>query len=197
MRKVCIISWATTSALAVAEALAVGRDSVDVSQMLKDAQLTRATVSFCPGKYVFAARSTAQEAAQNHGKKASSYVELTHAAILPEYLPPEAVGSKTTLPGQDEVLAGYTEAISQLSQPLQAITTAPGCFRNLTQWVSAFCRYSVAAVSSEQVGWDWVNVHIQTVARVSLEYSPMVAILYDEVRRKSMGTPHGEKRGEP
>ena len=172
-----------TSALAVAEALAAGRDSVDVAQMLKDAKLSGVTDACCPGKDVFAALSTAQKAAQKNGEKAFSYVELTHAAILPEYLPPEAVGSKTTLPGQDEVLAGYTGTISQLSQTLKAITTAPRCFRNLRQWVSAFSRYVVAAVSSEQVGWDWVNVHIPTVTRVSLEYSPMVAILYDEVRR--------------
>ena len=172
-----------TSALAVAEALAAGRDTLDVAMVLREAKLENVTDSFCSSKDVFAALVTAQKAAEKLGKPVFTYVELTHASVLPEFLPPEAVGAKTTLPGQDEVLAGYTGTISQLSATLKAITTAPRFFRNLTQWTTAFTRYAVVAVASKQISWEWVFIHMKVVKRVALEYNPMIAILYDELKR--------------
>ena len=94
-----------TSALAVAEALAAGGDTLDVSMVLKEAKLENVTDSFCSSKDVFAELVTAQKAAEKLVQTAFPYVELTHASVLSEFLPPEAVGAKTTLPGQDEVLA--------------------------------------------------------------------------------------------
>ena len=44
-----------TSALAVADAIAAGRDSVDVSQTLEDAELGAVTDDFCPSKDLLAA----------------------------------------------------------------------------------------------------------------------------------------------
>ena len=66
-----------TSALAVAEALAAGRDTLDVAMVLKEAKLENVTDSFCPSKDVFAALVTAQKAAEKLGKPVFTYVELT------------------------------------------------------------------------------------------------------------------------
>ena len=43
----------------------------------------------------------------------------------------------------------------------------------------------MAAVASEQVSWAWVCVHMQTIMRVSIEESAVIAVVYDEMQRKS------------
>ena len=58
-------------------------------------------------------------AAKRDGKRPFTYVDLTHSTALPDFLPPEAVGGKTLMPGNDEVLSGYTGSIAQLDNGTQ------------------------------------------------------------------------------
>ena len=68
---------------------------------------------------------------------------------------------------------------------IKALTTAPRTFRNMSQWTTAFMRYAVVAVAMGQVDSQFVTVHVQTVMRVSLEESTMVALIYDDLQRKT------------
>ena len=47
----------------------------------------------------------------------------------------------------------------------------------------SFTRNAVVAVASKQISWEWVFIHMKVVKRVALEYNPMVAILYDELKK--------------
>ena len=173
------------SALRVAEALAKGDTKVDVVAVMEKGKMETISDSYCPGVEVYTAVHVDTKAAKKDGRKPFTYVDLTHGSVLPEYLPPEAVGGKTLLPGHDEVLSGYTGSIAQLGNAIKSLTTAPRVFRNMTQWTSAFMRYAVVAVAFEQVDWQFIVVHVQLVLRIAQEESTMVALIYDEMQRKS------------
>ena len=173
------------SALTVATALASGESKPDVTKLMKDAGLDSIEDAFCPGNEVYTALMVDGEAAKKVGHTAFTYVDLTNQNMLPDFLPPEAVGGKTVVPGHEDCLSGYTGNLGQLGSALRALTTAPRFFRNIGQWVTAFMRSAVAAVATKQVTWCFVNVHMQVVLRVNIEESTVVAIIYDELARKT------------
>ena len=173
------------SALQLAEQLASTSARPDVSAMLEKASLQDMPEVFSPAEELFRALHGASEAAKKAGRKAFTFIDFTHAALLPEFLPPEAVGGRTQVAGADEVLAGYTGNLGQLSGALKALTTSPRMLRNMTQWSLAFSRYAVVAIAAEQVDWKFVTMHTQNVLRVSIENNSTVGILYDELLRKN------------
>ena len=172
------------SALQVAEALASGVEKPKVAQILKEAGLEDLQDEFCPANEVFTAMTADSQLAKKKSLVPFTYVELTNQALLPDFLPPEAIGGKTFVPGQDECLGNYMGNITQFSAALKALTSAPRCFRNITQWSLAFSRYAIAAVAVGQVNWTWVITHMQMVLRIASEETPLIAILYDEISRK-------------
>ena len=174
-----------TSALQLAEALAGGSNKLDVSKLMQNASLDNVLDEFCPAEELYRALSLATEQAKKVSRKAFTFVDLTHGSVLPEFLPPEAVGGKTVVAGHDDILSGYTGNLGQFASTLKHLTSAPRMFRNTTQWCLAFMRYAVVAVAAEQVSWSWVVMHMQVVCRVSLEHTQIVAILYDELSRRS------------
>eukprot|EP00971_Amphidinium_carterae_P033632 662130-Amphidinium_carterae.1 len=67
-------------------------------------------------------------AAKVAGRTAFSFVDLTSKEVLPLWVPPDAVGGKTVLPGEMEyALQGSesTTSLSQLGKALQMATQAP------------------------------------------------------------------------
>ena len=173
-----------SSALMVAEALASGVERPNVTTLMLDAKLDDVIDEFCPANEVYTALAADSAIAKKKSLTAFTYVELTNSAMLPDFLPPEAIGGKTFLPGTDDCLNNYTGNITQLSAALKSLTSAPRCFRNITQWNIAFTRYAVAAIAVEQVTWPWYIMHQQMILRIATEESALIAILYDEISRK-------------
>ena len=173
------------SALTVAQALAGGDAKPSVATLVGKAGLESTSDHFCPDEETFVAIVLDGKAAKKAGRKAFTFIELTHTAILPDWLPPEAVGGKTIVPGE-ECLQGYTGNLSQLGSAIKALTRAPRCFRNMSQCTAAFLRYAIAAIAAEQLSWPWVSMHLQMVVRLSLEEPTMIAIIYDDLFRKSL-----------
>ena len=173
------------SALAVAQALASNEAKPSVAKLMETAGLDSISDHFCPDEETFVAIVLDGKAAKKAGRKAFTFIELTHTSVLPDWLPPEAVGGKTVVPGE-ECLQGYTGNLSQLGSAIKALTTAPRCFRNMSQWTAAFLRYAIAAIAAEQLTWPWICMHMQMVVRLSLEESTLIAIIYDDLFRKSL-----------
>ena len=173
------------SALTVANAIAAGDVKPDVAKVLKDASLEDVDDAFCPCSEVFTALSADGKAAKKAGHVEFTYVELANQSLLPDWLPPEAVGGKTIVPGQEDCLSNYTGNLGQLGSALKALTTSPRFFRNIGQWSTAFLRYAVVAVSMKQITWAFVCIHMQVVLRVNSEEGTVVAVLYDELARKT------------
>ena len=173
-----------SSALMVADAIASGVERPNVTELMAAAKLEEVIDEFCPANEVFTAISADTTIAKKKQLTPFTYVELTNSAMLPDFLPPEAIGGKTFLPGTDDCLNNYTGNITQLSAALKSLTSAPRCFRNITQWSIAFTRYAVAAIAVGQVTWPWYVMHQQMILRIATEESPLVAILYDEISRK-------------
>ena len=138
------------SALTVAQAISTGVPKPSVATMLLESNLQHIPDEFCPDEESFVAVYLDGQVAKTVARKAFTFVELTHVAVLPDYLPPESVGGKTAMAG-DECLQGYTGNLGQLGQALKSLTTAPRCFRNISQWSAAFLRYGIVAVACKQV----------------------------------------------
>ena len=49
----------------------------------------------------------------------------------------------------------------------------------------AFVRYSVAAISLQHISLPFVVCHIQLVLRISMDESALIAVMYDEIQRKT------------
>ena len=148
-----------TSALQVAEAIAGGLEKPSVSEVMKKAKMELVTDAFCPDTEVYTALSADTSLARKKDLQAFTYIELTNSHMLPDYLPPESVGGKTAMAGQEEGLSAYTGNLTQMAAAFRALTHAPRCFRNIRQWHTAFIRYSVAAMACEQFDFQFVIVY--------------------------------------
>ena len=86
------------------------------------------------------------------GKKAFTFVDLTHRDLAPFWLTPEAIGGKTVVPGMELELDGSlaTTNLQQFSQALRKATASPRFFRTIPQWLPCFLRYATAAIASNQ-----------------------------------------------
>ena len=175
------------SALRVADALAAGGGGrPDIGDAMKKIGLSKLPDSFNVEQDVYFALHLDNAAAKKSGRTvAFTYIELTSQAVLPIYMPPEAVGGKTSLASDEVGMGGYSGNLAQLGQALKSLTSSVRCFRTMSQWSTAFIRYSVAAMAMEQVTLDWVVCHQQMVMRIAIEETTMVAILYDELQRKA------------
>ena len=173
------------SAVIVAEALAKGTAKLDVTKVLREAGLEELGDTMQPTPDVFTALSLDSKAALKASHVPFTYMELTNSYILPEFMPPEAVGGKTICPGAEDNLLGCTGNFSQFSKAIHALTTAPRCFRTIAQWSTAFLRYAVAAIAIKQITWPFVICHAQMILRISMEESMMIAVIYDEIQRKA------------
>ena len=132
-------------------------------------------------------------AATNESRTAFAYVDFTSKAMLPMWLPADAIGGKSMTAASDWALDPSTSAatLGALGSALKAATQTPRFFRSIAQWNAVFLRYAVAAVSSGQLTWSAVVAHVDGVMRMAEEArvagkSQFVAILYDDLLRRSL-----------
>ena len=177
------------SALAIATAIQHGSKSVDVTAKLAAAGAQGLGFHLQVDSPVWQLLAAEFEAAKIDGRTAFSYVDLTSKALLPVWLPADAVGGKSA--GASDWQSGEAVAgtIQSLEKALRAATKTPKFFRSLAQWTAVFSRYAVAAVSMEHLNWATVMAHIDTVMRISEEAraageSQYLAIVYDDLVRR-------------
>jgi len=138
---------------------------------------------------LFERLAEAAEVAKKNAKKPHTFVELTSKDILPEWIPPEAVGGK--LPVPCETAEESTGTLAQVATALKAATTAPRFFRTYQQWLGSWNRYGVAAISTKHMCVVSVLGHAQTIARISEErrgvehHHVALSVQYDELRRRN------------
>ena len=82
-----------------------------------------------------------------------------------------------------------TGSIAQLQRALQSMSSGPRFFRSLPQWASAFMRFGLAAVGTQQWTWAQILSHQDTVYQVAESEAmqggtPLTAVLYDDMVRK-------------
>ena len=82
-----------------------------------------------------------------------------------------------------------TGSIAQLQRALQSMAAGPRFFRSLPQWASAFMRFGLAAVGTQQWTWAQILSHQDTVYQVAESEAmqggtPLTAVLYDDMVRK-------------
>eukprot|EP00971_Amphidinium_carterae_P352537 6492642-Amphidinium_carterae.1 len=184
------------SAASLALQLAPSKE-VNVVEKLKSvnphfSKLDNMPFHMLPESSVWSLLQAENDAATASSRTAFSYVDLTSKEWLPLWIAPDAVGGKTILPGDsDWLLSGdqTTTTLSAFGKALQQATQAPRFFRNLTQWVATFQRYSLVAEAMSQFSRKAACCHLHTVLRLAEEEriaggSPYLAILYDDLLRK-------------
>ena len=181
------------SSAAVANMLTHGDKFVPVNDKLKAAGMENLAFHLRPDSPVWQLLNSENESAKIDGRVAFCYVDLTSKAMMPMWLPHDAIGGKALASGSDWALDPYasTSSLGALGAALKAATQTPKFFRSLAQWTAVFTRYAVVAVSMNQLTWDAVMAHLDVVMKISEEAkavgdSMYLAILYDDLQRKSV-----------
>ena len=177
------------SALSIASAIQHGSQAVDVSAKLAVAGAQGLGFHLQVDSPVWQLLAAECESAKIDGRTAFSYVDLTSKAMLPVWMPADAVGGKLAGSSDWAVGDGTAGTIQALEKALKAATQTPKFFRSLAQWTAVFSRYSVAAVSMGHLNWATVMAHIDVVMRISEESrvagaSQYLAIIYDDLIRR-------------
>ena len=165
------------------------KKAVDISLLLGAAGVQGTPQIGLAPAAVFERLAEAADTAKRNGKTPYTFVELTSRDILPEWIHPEAVGGKLPVPCENEDLA--TGTLAQVATALKAATTAPRFFRTYQQWLGAWNRYGVAAISTKHMCIVSVLGHAQTIARISEErrgvehHHVALSVQYDELRRRN------------
>ena len=184
------------SAAAVANVMAHGGKDLDVMAALTAKELQDTDYTHQAETAVWQLLQSETEAAARESREAFAYVDLTCKALQPMWSAPEATGGTASWGGEadwglDPNASSAT--LGQLGQALKKATAQPRFFRSLAQWTAAFLRYAVAAVAMGHLKWPMVIAHIDVVCRISEECrssgrSPFLAILYDDLLRRSVAT---------
>ena len=81
--------------------------------------------------------------------------------------------------------------LEKVATALMAVTTAPRFFRTYQQWLGAWNRYGLVAISTKHMCVGSVLGHAQTIARISVEkrgveqHHVALSVQYDELRRRN------------
>ena len=166
--------------------------AVDVSALLSEANLAKTPQSGLPAVALFQKLQDASAAAKALQRNPFIYIELTAKDVLPDWLPPDAVGGKLQMAGDEiENASLHTQTLSDIAAALKSATTAPRYFRTTQQWTGAFVRYAIAAIPCGHLTIVGALGHMQTISRISEEarniqaHHVALAVCYDELRRRS------------
>ena len=129
--------------------------------------------------------------ARKVGRVPFTFVDLTSKALLPPWLPLDAVGGRAQL-GLEEARLDPTASVGNLAAlgaALKSAMAAPRFFRSLPQWAATFLRYAPVVVAAEQFTWPTVLAHQSVVFRLAEEErvsggSVLLAVLYDAIIRQ-------------
>ncbi|CAK0791838.1 unnamed protein product, partial [Prorocentrum cordatum] len=177
------------SAAEIAKAMSANADDVNVPDLLKAAKFDGLPYHMQADFQVWTALAAGTKAAVRAGKTPFTYVDLTANAVLPAWLPADAVGGKSIGLAEDMWESRATSSISQLGAALRAATASPRCFRSIAQWSAAYLRYVPVAVAVGQLTWATALTHHATIVRLAEESrvtdgDSVLAVLYDQLQRQ-------------
>ena len=184
------------SGLSLASALAPpgGSPTADTTALLAVAGCSKLP-------YHLQAEQSLWDTLQNHtttavsqGKTPFAFVDLTDKAVLPVWLPVEAIGGRFTFQEGGEATLSTDSSVAslgELSKALKTATSTSRFFRTTAQWVASWDRYSVVAVGTNQMTWSAVHAHRDQVMKlVEAERiqgkSPYLAFVYDVLHRTNI-----------
>ena len=183
------VMGADASACAIAAVLQHGSKSIDVTKKLDGAGAAGLGFHLQVDTPVWQLLGAESDAAKIDGRVAYSYVDLTSKALLPVWMPADAVGGKFSGASDWHVGNANPTAIQALERAMKSATQTPKFFRSLAQWTAVFTRYAVAAVAMNHLSWATIIAHIDIITRLSEEArvagkSQYLAILYDDLVRR-------------
>ena len=181
------------SSSSISQVLASTGKQVHIVDTLSRAGLSKLPFHLIAETALWQLMSAENAQAEKERRVAFSYVDLTAKALLPMWLPSDAVGGKSSMGASEWALDANAPSgtLGALGAALKAATQKPKFFRSVTQWTAVFIRYAPVAVSMSQITWPAVLAHMDVVMRMSEEArlsgdSPFVAILYDDLLRKTL-----------
>ena len=180
------------SAEAVASALGAKPAPVDVQDLLSKAQCSALPSSMLTDVSIWQGLAADSEAAKKQGKQAFTYVDFTAKAMLPPWLPADAVGGKRKRPdgGAELDPDSNTSSLQVLSTALQSAVAEPRTLRGMAQWAAVYLRYAPMAVAVGQLTWASALAHMASIMKLGeqerlAKTQGFVAIRYDAALRKS------------
>lgn len=183
----------TASASMAALALRASTAAVNPSEMLKrdlKTPLKELTVENQTEMSLFQLLESAHVAAAGEGRagKVFTRVDLTSTAVRPDWMPPETVGGKVTLPGEewnfdDNASAG---TLRQLGQALRGSSETRKVFMNLEDWSICYWRHIPVALVTRNMTVASAIQHYLTVMFVARQgemegHSPLLGVMYSDL----------------
>ena len=179
------------SAESVAAAMAGETATVNVHDLLSKVNLASLPSAMLADMPVWQAMAADSKAAEKKGKTTFTFVDFTARAMLPPWLPADAVGGKKQQDHAPELDPGAgTSSLQALSCALQAAVAEPREIRTFSQWVSIYARYAPMAIAVKQLTPAMAYGYLATISKL-FEMERLqrvlgfVALKYDVALRKS------------
>ena len=166
------------SAESVAAAMAARPATVEVHDLLQKADLSSLPSTMLADTAVWQAIFADSEAARKKGKATFTYVDFTARAMLPPWLPVDAVGGKK----QKEHLDPHagTASLQALSCALQSAVAEPREIRSTSQWASVYVMYAPMAIAVRQMTWSMALGYLGTIMKLLDHCSTTARLLLDK-----------------
>ena len=200
----------------VANALTITRmlrhkHSLDIPTSLSRVGLAKLGFFHTPGDLLFQAlnnivkeHEAEEAAAEGQGEDFATpvcfpYVDITRADVIAPWLTPESIGASSDLAGEPQMDASaHTDSVGKLGKALTQLTEKRRFFRTFSQWLVAFLRFTVAAMSVGLFKLELAFLHIFVVVRLIEDErqwgenqgitngSTYLGIYYDELHRQAV-----------
>ena len=171
--------------------LAVGDGEIDVAKQLTDSGLEKLPYHLQCERLVWKIMEAENKAASAADRSAFAYINITAKEVLPLWLPQDAIGGRSMFGSEFEQADGSATTLAELGKALQAATTHHRAFRSFPQWLAAFLKYSGTAIAMKQLTVARCFAYMNVVAKIFEDEKgqhgvPMVAVLYDDIFRKTL-----------
>jgi hypothetical protein len=176
------------SASALAKMLASGSGDIDVAALIVRANIGMTSFHMQCDMNVYKIMESENISAEKTPKRqAFSYIVLTAAAVLPLWLPADAIGGSASF--QTDITDSSTVSLAAIGKALQAATSQKKIFRTHAQWLGCFTKYALAEVATSQLTFAQVLTYLNTLSRLQ-EAEPtkkfFVMVLYDDLFRRTL-----------
>ena len=182
---------AGASAEMVASALSTKAPPVDVHDLLSKSAVGALPPMMVLETSVWQAMLADCEQARKLGRKAFTFVDFTASALLPQWLPRDAVGGRRGDSGAFELdPSASTGSLQALTSALQAAVQEPRFLKSIAQWSAIYWRWAPTAVATGQIEMCTVIVYHSVIMRLAEQErlarsQGWIAIQYDTALRKS------------
>ena len=158
------------SALAIANAVVAGQQSVDTLAKLEKALIDSLDLLSYQDAQIWQVLGAERVSASKAGRSAYTYVDSTSKEVLPLWLPQDRVGGELVVALEESGGSQTSQMIHQLINTLEQATQQPLFVGMMAPWVGAGTRNSAMAMASDQRSHSEAMSHPANMCQFAEEF---------------------------